>query len=184
MVILLIAAGVLYLDFRNRQEWPVNNFQYFEPAYLPEGFAIVEKEIQYWIPGRYEKDRPDTKVLRLQFGSDKGWILERGNTAKDDNLCIFAVQECHIKMTLGGARYAHSLTYETYSRSLEGASQPNPTGEGVSFVKDGTRITVDDIKVEDNKPLSDNEWGRIIDSFEAVELNDLKVQHRKSVTGP
>lgn len=178
MVIGVLLMGLaMYVVSRNdRDDWPVNDFKYYEPAYLPNDLSITERWLEYVAPKPSKSDgRPDAKLLRLTLGED-AYVIQKGITkAPQDNSCqLEADLVCSIKTTAHGKKYKYSVGYDHYKADVKELG--SPTHETIHFVKGNTWISLT-IDVKDTTLFTDVEWSKVIDSFKQVDLNNLKTRH-------
>jgi hypothetical protein len=84
--------------------------------------------------------------------------------------------KCAIKQTSLGSRYVHWLTYDNLMQATDQMSFTKLSSEEVAFEKNDTFISVR-IHANSQTPISDEEWSKMIDSFQPRTFDGLQVRH-------
>jgi hypothetical protein len=145
-------------------------FQEYRPAVLPAGLKVASSEL---LIEKYPQFWPKfNKLLNLQFNHQNSWIEEN----KSDGQNFYAHWcsgynsglNCKEYQTSGGQHYLFT-------------DSTNQGGDySVYFIKGGTSIW---ITLREYPPITQQEWGKIIDGFQPTKYPHPKIINT-STKGP
>lgn len=156
------------------------HYKIYEPTYLPEGVSISERTIRSETPNSFlwwVTPKVSISARAIINGDNYSTISNDaydGNPLSCDGDTELAGATCAIHTTPNGVLYYRGLLYETSDYENYPDIYDKFNGQGVSFIKDGTEVG---ISVQANSPFSFEEWDKIIDSVQEVDIKEYNVLH-------
>lgn len=165
MVLLaFIVAGCWYVSrgYAQKTDW-----QTYKPMYLPRGLSITDSEL--FVKKQQGTFASFNKHLNTNLSIENSWFAQWENDDSILEVCsdeypkdMMSYQDCKVLITNKGQKY------------LLAAFQPREGyyNYNANFIKNDTRISI--TIAEYNKNISEEEWNKIIDSFQQTDFDNVK----------